>query len=98
MGGWETQLASFEPEKMNSRIEKVLMGMGFSKEDIDRPVGEFSGGWQMRQLWVSFFFRDHPAHFRRTDQPPGCGFPELVGHYLKGYQGSILVISHDRAF
>ena len=38
MGGWETQLTSFEPEKMNSKIEKVLMGMGFSKEDIDRPV------------------------------------------------------------
>jgi ATP-binding cassette subfamily F protein 3 len=48
MGGWETQLSSFEPEKMNSRIEKVLMGMGFSKEDIERPVEEFSGGWQMR--------------------------------------------------
>ena len=38
MGGWETQLASFEPEKMNSRVEKVLTGMGFSMEDLDRQV------------------------------------------------------------
>ncbi len=29
MGAWEEQLASFEPEKMNARIEKIMMGMGF---------------------------------------------------------------------
>ena len=46
MGAWEEQLASFEPEKMNSRIEKVMTGMGFSLEDLDRVVDEFSGGWQ----------------------------------------------------
>ena len=48
MGAWEEQLASFEPEKMNSRIEKVMMGMGFSLDDMERQVDEFSGGWQMR--------------------------------------------------
>ena len=48
MGAWEEQMASFEPEKMNSRIEKVMMGMGFSIEDLERKVDEFSGGWQMR--------------------------------------------------
>ena len=46
MGAWEEQLASFEPEKW-SRL-KVMTGMGFSLEDIDRRVDEFSGGWQMR--------------------------------------------------
>ena len=48
MGAWEEKLASFEPEKMNSRIEKIMMGMGFSVSDMDRQVDEFSGGWQMR--------------------------------------------------
>ena len=48
MGAWEEQLASFEPEKMNSRIERVMTGMGFSIQDLDRDVDEFSGGWQMR--------------------------------------------------
>ena len=99
MGGWETQLASFEPEKMNSRIEKVLMGMGFSKEDLDRPVDEFSGGWQMRialgKLLLqgpSLLILDEPTnHLDVVSQ-------NWLEHYLKGYQGSILVISHDRAF
>ena len=48
MGAWEEQLASFEPEKMNARIEKIMMGMGFSIADMDRQLEEFSGGWQMR--------------------------------------------------
>jgi ATP-binding cassette subfamily F protein 3 len=48
MGTWEEQLASFEPEKMNARIEKIMMGMGFSITDMDRQLDEFSGGWQMR--------------------------------------------------
>ena len=99
MGGWETQLTSFEPEKMNSKIEKVLMGMGFSKEDIDRPVGEFSGGWQMRIALAklllqgpSLLILDEPTnHLDVVSQ-------NWLEHYLKGYQGSILVISHDRAF
>ena len=99
MGGWETQLSSFEPEKMNSRIEKVLMGMGFSKEDIERPVEEFSGGWQMRialgklLLQVpSLLILDEPTnHLDVVSQ-------NWLEHYLKGYQGAILVISHDRAF
>ena len=48
MRAWEEQLASYEPEKMNARIEKIMMGMGFAIEDMDRQLEEFSGGWQMR--------------------------------------------------
>ena len=44
MGAWEEQLASYEPEKMNARIEKIMMGMGFAIEDMDRQLEEFSGG------------------------------------------------------
>ena len=43
MGAWEEQLSSYEPEKMNSRIERVMTGMGFTVSDLDRPVEEFSG-------------------------------------------------------
>ena len=48
MGAWEEQLAAYEPEKMNARIDKVFTGMGFSKQDMERQLDEFSGGWQMR--------------------------------------------------
>ena len=99
MGAWEEQLASFEPEKMNSRIERVMTGMGFSLEDLDRKVEEFSGGWQMRialgKLLLqgpSLLILDEPTnHLDVVSQ-------HWLEHYLKKYQGSILIISHDRAF
>jgi ATP-binding cassette subfamily F protein 3 len=99
MGAWEEQLASFEPEKMNSRIEKVMTGMGFPLEDLDRKVSEFSGGWQMRialgKLLLqgpSLLILDEPTnHLDVVSQ-------NWLEHYLRNYQGSILIISHDRAF
>jgi ATP-binding cassette, subfamily F, member 3 len=99
MGAWEEQLSSFEPEKMNSKIEKVMTGMGFPLEDLDRKVEEFSGGWQMRialgKLLLqspSLLILDEPTnHLDVVSQ-------NWLEHYLKRYQGSILVISHDRAF
>ena len=99
MGAWEEQLASFEPEKMNARIEKIMMGMGFSIADMDRQLEEFSGGWQMRialgKLLLqnpSLLILDEPTnHLDAVSQ-------HWLENYLKRYQGAILVISHDRAF
>jgi ATP-binding cassette subfamily F protein 3 len=99
MGAWEEQLSAFEPEKMNARIDRVFSGMGFSKEDMDRSLDEFSGGWQMRialgKLLLqgpSLLILDEPTnHLDVVAQ-------NWLEHYLKHYQGAILVISHDRAF
>ena len=98
MGAWEEQLASYEPEKMNARIEKIMMGMGFAIEDMDRQLEEFSGGWQMRialgKLLLqgpSLLILDEPTnHLDVVSQ-------KWLEHYLRNYQGAILVISHDRA-
>ena len=92
MGAWEEQLASFEPEKMNARIEKIMMGMGFSIADMDRQLEEFSGGWQMRialgKLLLqnpSLLILDEPTnHLDVVSQ-------HWLENYLKGYQGAILV-------
>jgi ATP-binding cassette subfamily F protein 3 len=99
MGAWEEQLASFEPEKMNAKIEKIMMGMGFPLADMDRQLDEFSGGWQMRialgKLLLqapSLLILDEPTnHLDVISQ-------HWLENYLKRYQGAILVISHDRAF
>ncbi|CAA6680206.1 MULTISPECIES: ABC-F family ATP-binding cassette domain-containing protein [unclassified Lentimonas] len=99
IGEWEQQLEDHEPHKMKSRVEKILMGMGFKATDFDRDTGEFSGGWQMRIALAklllqnpSLIILDEPTnHLDIVSQ-------NWVEQYLKHYQGSLIVISHDRAF
>ena len=98
MGAWEEQLAAYEPEKMKSRIEKVLTGMGFPLSDMDRDIGEFSGGWQMR-IALSKLLLQAPS-LLILDEP--TNHMDIVSQhwleqYLKRYQGALIVISHDRA-
>jgi len=99
MGEWEQLLEEHEPSKMKSRIERILMGMGFSQNDFQRDTGEFSGGWQMRIAMAklllqnpSLIILDEPTnHLDIVSQ-------HWVEQYLKHYQGALIVISHDRAF
>jgi ATP-binding cassette subfamily F protein 3 len=99
MGEWEQQLEDHEPHKMKSRVERILMGMGFAATDFDRDTGEFSGGWQMRIALAklllqnpSLIILDEPTnHLDIVSQ-------HWVEQYLKHYQGALIVISHDRAF
>jgi ATP-binding cassette subfamily F protein 3 len=99
MGGWEQQLEEHEPEKMKSKIGKILMGLGFSQDDSDRKTDEFSGGWQMRMAFAklllqspSLIILDEPTnHLDVVSQ-------HWVEQYLKHYQGALVIISHDRAF
>ena len=99
MGEWEQQLEDHEPHKMKSRVERILMGMGFKATDFERDTGEFSGGWQMRIALAklllqnpSLIILDEPTnHLDILSQ-------HWVEQYLKHYQGALIVISHDRAF
>lgn len=99
IGEWEQQVEEFEPQKMKSRIERILTGMGFALTDMGRDTGEFSGGWQMRIALAklllqnpSLLILDEPTnHLDIVSQ-------HWVEQYLKNYHGALIVISHDRAF
>lgn len=99
IGEWEQQLENYEPQKMQSRIERILIGMGFQSTDFERDTGEFSGGWQMRIALAklllqnpSLIILDEPTnHLDIISQ-------HWVEQYLKHYQGAIILISHDKAF
>ncbi len=99
IGEWEQQLEDHEPEKMKSRIERILQGLGFSAEDLQRDTGEFSGGWQMRIALAklllqtpSLLLLDEPTnHLDILSQ-------HWLENYLRNYRGALMVISHDKAF
>lgn len=99
IGEWQEQLDNHEPQKMKSRIERTLQGLGFSQRDFARDTGEFSGGWQMRIALAklllqtpSLLLLDEPTnHLDVLSQ-------NWLEKYLANYHGALMVISHDRAF
>ncbi len=80
-------------------VEKVLMGLGFQPEDLNRPCREFSGGWQMRIELAKLLLR-RPDLLMLDEPTNHLDIESLtwLESYLQRYEGSILLISHDRAF
>lgn len=99
MGGWEHQLEDLEAEKLRSRIERILLGLGFSLSDMERDCSAFSGGWQMRIALAKLLLRqpsllllDEPTNHLDLDSL------RWLESFLHAYEGAILMVSHDRAF
>ena len=99
IGAWEHRLEDLDAGKLPSRIESVLLGLGFSSSDMHRKTEEFSGGWQMRIALAklllanpSLLLLDEPTnHLDVTSQ-------KWLEDFLLRYEGSLLMISHDRGF
>ena len=90
------QAGGFE---MDIRIANVLRGLGFKVSDRERPCEEFSGGWQMRIALAKLLLQR--PNLLLMDEPtnhldlPACNWLE---EYLHDYEGSVVLVSHDRFF
>lgn len=85
--------------ELESRARAILAGLGFPVEDFDKPAREFSGGWQMR-IALSKLLLSHPD-LLLLDEPTNHLDLESVRwleSFITGYDGAVLLVSHDRAF
>ena len=84
---------------IQSRTEEILEGLGFSTEDLSRPLKLFSGGWRMRVMLAKLLLQK-PALLLLDEPTNHLDLPsiEWVEKYIHDYEGSIVVVSHDRYF
>ena len=90
---------SIEEVNYEAEVEKILKGLGFEREDFNRPTKEFSGGWRMRIELAKILLTkpdlillDEPTNHLDMDSI------EWLEEFLITQAKAVMVISHDRAF
>ncbi len=84
---------------IQTKVSQVLSGLGFHEREFNRMTGEFSGGWQMRIALAKLLLSEPTILL--LDEPTNhldIEALEWLEEYLKTYEGSIVLVSHDRRF
>ena len=86
-------------ENYEAEIERTLTGLGFSRDDFDRPTREFSGGWRMRIELAKILLRrpdvlllDEPTNHLDIESI------QWLEQFLSQSAKAVVLVSHDRAF
>ncbi|HTQ63374.1 MAG TPA: ABC-F family ATP-binding cassette domain-containing protein [Puia sp.] len=93
------ELEVLDGYNIDYKTKEVLHGLGFSSADMDRPFREFSGGWRMRVLLAKMILQK--PDLLLLDEPTNhLDLPsiEWLEKYLQHYQGSVVIVSHDKYF
>lgn len=90
---------SIEEINFDAEIEKILLGLGFVRDDFKRPTSEFSGGWRMRIELAKILLQkpdlillDEPTNHLDIESV------QWLEEFLINSSKAVIVISHDRAF
>ena len=85
--------------RREAQAEQVLLGLGFSRRDLDRQTQEFSGGWQMRIALAKALMQrpdilllDEPTNYLDLEAR------NWLEEFLNSFSGGFLLVSHDRYF
>lgn len=97
MGEIWARLIEIDADSAPARASEILVGLGFSQEDLHRPMSHFSGGWRMRVALAAALFAE--PDMLLLDEP--TNYLDLEGALwlearLKKYPATALIISHDR--
>lgn len=84
---------------MRFKTEEILEGLGFKTEDLNKPLSQFSGGWRMRVMLAKMLLMQ--PQLLMLDEPTNhLDLPSIqwLENYLSDYDGTVILVSHDRYF
>ena len=99
IGNMYSALADADAYTVQSRGEQLLLGLGFTLDQMQQPVASFSGGWRMRLNLAQALMC--PSDLLLLDEPTNHLDLDAIiwlEDWLKRYAGTLLIISHDRDF
>jgi len=99
IGNMYAALADADAYTVQSRGEQLLLGLGFTIDQMQQPVASFSGGWRMRLNLAQALMC--PSDLLLLDEPTNHLDLDAIiwlEDWLKKYAGTLLIISHDRDF
>ncbi len=99
MANLHNDLESIDGYDIKNRAEQLLSGLGFHTDQFDNPVSSFSGGWRVRLNLAAALLC--PSDLLLLDEPTNHLDLEAtvwLEQWLQRYQGTLLLISHDRTF
>jgi ATP-binding cassette, subfamily F, member 3 len=99
LGHLEHLYAAMDGYHLESLAKKILSGLGFREIDFSRPLTEFSGGWRMR-VYLALLLVRNPDLLLLDEPTNHLDIPSLewLEQYLLEFEGSVVIVSHDRFF
>ncbi len=93
------QLHAFGSHQADQKVEEILKGLGFTQQDLSRPINTFSGGWQMRVELAKLLLQS--PDLLLLDEPTNHLDIESIiwlEQFLIKHSGALIMVSHDRQF
>jgi ATP-binding cassette subfamily F protein 3 len=95
----QEELKRLDAQAIEIELFKVVKGLGFTESDFEKPLGEFSGGWQMRVALAKLLLEK--PNLLLLDEPTNhldIEAIEWLEKYLIDYDKAFILVSHDKRF